>query len=102
MGIHIKVARTGMTATAYLAGRFDFSGRKRFQRVREEFVAASGVRSIRIDMTSVTHVDSAALGMLALLLDAAQSTGKQVALVNPGPATRAIIGVTRLAAHLDA
>lgn len=101
MGIHIKIERDGRTATAHLAGRFDFAGRKRFQRVREELVMAREVGLIRIDLASVTHLDSAALGMLMLMLEAAEATGKRVVLSNPGPATRATIGVTRLAGHLD-
>lgn len=102
MGMHIRLERHGAEATAHLAGRFDFAGRKGFQRMRDTLVQDHDVHLIVLDLASVTHLDSAALGMLLLLLEAAGQSGKQVVFRHPGATVRDIIAVTRLAPHLDA
>lgn len=67
-------------ATLSLNGRFDFHSHRDFRAAYESLLEQAGVREIEINFRDVDYLDSSALGMLLLLREKAESTGKNVAL----------------------
>ena len=63
-----------------LSGRFDFHSHKDFRAAYEQALESATVREIEIDFQGVDYLDSSALGMLLLLREKAEASGKQVAL----------------------
>jgi anti-anti-sigma factor len=66
--------------TLNLSGRFDFHAHREFRSAYEEALESAGVREIEISFKGVDYLDSSALGMLLLLREKAESSGKQVTL----------------------
>lgn len=69
-------------ATLRLAGRFDFHSFKSFQGQYEPALADDKVRTIDVNMATVSYIDSSALGMLMLLREKAEPLGKTVRIVH--------------------
>jgi len=69
--MEIKIVESGSEATAFLIGRFDHSGCSYFQQSIMPFIGKEGVKSIRLDFSEVSYLDSSALGTLILLRDKA-------------------------------
>ncbi|HJW34834.1 MAG TPA: STAS domain-containing protein [Holophagaceae bacterium] len=66
-------------------GHMDFPTHQEFQDASGKALEAPGVDRIVIDLTMVTFMDSAALGMLLLLRERADARGRKVVLRNPSP-----------------
>ncbi len=94
--MHITVVQQGEQVTVEMAGRFDFSSRLRFKRVRAEVLAAPSVREVDLDFSRVTHIDSAALGMLLIMRDEVEAVRKRVRVCNSVGAVREILGLANL------
>ena len=71
---------SGGHATLKLRGRFDFHSHSDFRSAYEAILASDAVREIVIDFGEVDYLDSSALGMLLLLREKADSSGKSVFL----------------------
>lgn len=78
--IRLSTRQDGSTAHIELCGRFDFNGRKTMREAYDPILANAQVRSIEIDLSQVDYIDSSALGILLLLRERAEETGKKVAL----------------------
>lgn len=65
-----------------LEGRFDFNAHRTFREAYEPALGLTGVSEFEIDFGKVDYLDSSALGMLLMLKEKAQASGKTVALVN--------------------
>ncbi|MBM4182121.1 MAG: STAS domain-containing protein [Betaproteobacteria bacterium] len=78
----MQIASTldGNRASLSLNGRFDFHSHRDFRAAYEKALEESGVREIEINFRGVDYLDSSALGMLLLLREKAESTGKNVVL----------------------
>lgn len=76
----------GSQAVLALSGRFDFSAHRDFRSASKALVDNPAVRDIVIDFTQVDYMDSSALGMLLLLRQGAEDSGKAVTL-RPGTGT---------------
>ncbi|MBL8382305.1 MAG: STAS domain-containing protein [Burkholderiales bacterium] len=99
--MRIGIDHEGSLARVALAGTFDFSGRQKIKRVRDELIADERVKTIEFDLSAVTRIDSAALGMLLLVRDAAAVAQKRVSLRCQPGTVRDIIDVARLEARFE-
>jgi anti-anti-sigma factor len=63
-----------------LSGRFDFSAFKSFRDMYEPLLTNGDVENIDVNFDAVDYLDSAALGMLLMLREKAETVGKQVQL----------------------
>ena len=63
-----------------LSGRFDFHSHREFRMAYEKALEVPNVREIELNFGSVDYLDSSALGMLLLLREKGESSGKQVSL----------------------
>ena len=70
----------GDRATLKLGGRFDFHSHRDFRSAYEKILETGPVREIVIDFGDVDYLDSSALGMLLLLREKADGSGKNVVL----------------------
>ena len=66
-----------------LAGRFDFNGRKTLREGYDPLLANPEVKTIEVSLAGVDYVDSSALGILLLMKERAEATGKKIVLVSP-------------------
>ena len=98
--MRICVERRGNAAHVGLAGKFDFSVRQKIRKLREELTGLDWVREIVFDLNGVTHLDSAALGMLMLVREAAEEAQKRLSLECEGGRVREILEVANLTAML--
>ena len=90
-----RISKTveGDSVVIRIAGSFDFSSHRDF---REAYTASPKQARFVIDLTEVTYLDSAALGMLLMLREHA-SGGPRISIkVGPGQAKDAIA-----VAHFD-
>lgn len=71
---------SGDRATLKLGGRFDFHSHRDFRSAYEKILGTGAVREIVIDFGEVDYLDSSALGMLLLLREKAEGSGKNVVL----------------------
>ncbi|MDP2832148.1 MAG: STAS domain-containing protein [Pseudomonadota bacterium] len=71
---------SGDRATLKLGGRFDFHSHRDFRAAYEKVLETGAVREIIINFGEVDYLDSSALGMLLLLREKAEGTGKSVVL----------------------
>lgn len=71
---------SGERATLKLGGRFDFHSHRDFNSAYETILEIGSVREIVIDMGEVDYLDSSALGILLLLREKAEGSGKKVVL----------------------
>lgn len=69
--MEITTSRTGGTLNACFQGSFTFSDNARFRPLVDQLQNPE-ITAIIIDMTDVSFVDSAALGMLLLIRDEAE------------------------------
>lgn len=78
----INVQVLGHAVRITIMGRFDFEVHRDFKGAYMPQLDKPAVREIEIEMSKVSFMDSAALGMLMLLHDRAKEAGKKVALLN--------------------
>ncbi len=76
----IRETRTDANATLYLEGRFDFNSHRDFRGAYDNLLNDPGARTIEINFNRVDYLDSSALGMLLLLREKAEASGKSVTL----------------------
>lgn len=99
--MRISVERSGAIARVGLEGKFDFSGRRKIKRVRDELVAEPDIREIEFDLSRVTQIDSAALGMLLLVRDATDASDKRLTLTSAVGRVREILEVANFEAMMS-
>lgn len=91
MGISSQISRDGEEMIIAIDGRFDFSQHQAF---RTAMAAAGGrVRGFTVDLARSDYMDSAALGMLLLLLEKAGGNRERVKLINANQNVRKILEI---------
>lgn len=90
---HIKEG----TATFSLRGRFDFSQYSMFKEEQNRVMLQPDIRHIVLDFSGLDYLDSAALGILLVLLDHAKERNQTVTIRNATGVVREILDV----AHFD-
>lgn len=83
----------GDTALFMLKGRFDFSQYAVFKEEQSRALEKSGVRHIVIDFAGLEYLDSAALGILLVLLDRAKERNQSVTIRRAHGVVREILDV---------
>jgi anti-anti-sigma factor len=67
-------------ATLMLEGRFDFNSHRDFRIAYDNLLNNSAIRDIEINFEKVDYLDSSALGMLLLLREKVEASGRKIAL----------------------
>jgi HptB-dependent secretion and biofilm anti anti-sigma factor len=73
MTIHVE--RRDTSAVLCITGRFDFGCHTEFRRVVNDGLAIAHIRHVVVDLSKTEYLDSAALGMLLVLLEKADAAG---------------------------
>lgn len=77
----------------YLKGRFVFDSHKAFREVTEQALVRSDTRVIQLDMGKVEYLDSSALGMLLMLKERSETSGRAIQIKNLKGMPRQIIEI---------
>lgn len=77
-----------------LEGTFTFDGHTVFKAATSEALE-TGQSALTLDLSGVSYMDSASLGMLLLLRERAQARGMSVILSRPSPSVLTILRVVQ-------
>lgn len=95
--MNVSTTTLDQTTTVRMQGRFDFSAHREFRQAIKDAVENASVRTIQLDMSGVDYIDSAALGMLLLSRENAQSASKSVTILNPSVAAKQVLDIANFA-----
>jgi anti-anti-sigma factor len=84
-------------ATLSLQGRFDFSQYSVFKEQQQKVLGEPGLKAVVLDLRGLDYLDSAALGIMLVLLDRAGEINAPVTIRNAQGVVREILDV----AHFD-
>ncbi|MFA6121983.1 MAG: STAS domain-containing protein [Sideroxydans sp.] len=93
MATGISVTISGNTATLALDGRFDFHSQREFRTAYLPLLDDAAVKTIQIELGRVIYIDSSALGLLMLIRERAEASGKTITLCNPTETVRKIFKI---------
>jgi anti-anti-sigma factor len=91
--MQISESVAGNVARLSLSGRFDFHSHRDFRTAYENALGNAAVREIDLNFGSVDYLDSSALGMLLLLREKAETSGKKVILSNVRGTVRQVLDI---------
>lgn len=77
----------------YLNGRFVFDCHKDFRNATDQALERSGTRVIQLDMGKVEYLDSSALGMLLMLKEKSEKSGRTIQITHLKGMARQIIEI---------
>lgn len=80
-------------AVLMVRGRFDFSQYSTFKEEQARFLDKDSVQAIVLDFSQLDYLDSAALGILLVLLDSAKERGQSVSIRGATGVVREILDV---------
>lgn len=83
--------------TITLNGRFDFNCHREFRAVMGEAMKCGTAEGIQVDLRGADYIDSSALGMLLMLREEAQATGRTVALAGAQGAVKQLLEIANFA-----
>jgi len=89
-----EIKTEGDKAILVLSDQLVDADRPMFERVVAQVVGA-GPRSIHVDFSNLTYMDSAGLGLLLTLREQAEKARSQVVLTNPKGSVREILELAR-------
>jgi HptB-dependent secretion and biofilm anti anti-sigma factor len=78
--MQIRETITNGVAILALEGRFDFNSHRDFRNAYDSLLNNAEAREIEINFEKVDYLDSSALGMLLLLREKVEASGKKIAL----------------------
>lgn len=91
MSVTTRTSSNGEDLTIHIQGRFDFSQHQGFRDSIEK--ATAQTKAFTVDLAGSEYMDSAALGMLLLLLDKAGNQKSRVRIVNANKDVRKILEI---------
>ncbi len=91
MAITTQYSPDGTELIIHIHGRFDFNLHQQFRDIIETF--DGNVDRYIVDLKDSDYMDSAALGMLLLLLEKADNEKERVRLINPNNTTKKILEI---------
>ncbi len=91
MAITTQYSPDGTELIINVHGRFDFNLHQQFRDIIETF--DGNVDRYIVDLKDSDYMDSAALGMLLLLLEKADNEKERVRLINPNNTTKKILEI---------
>jgi anti-anti-sigma factor len=89
----IRETRRDQTAILALEGRFDFNSHRDFRGAYDALLSDARVREIELNFQKVDYLDSSALGMLLLLREKVDSSGKSIALTGLQGTVRQVLEI---------
>lgn len=89
-----SVNETPEAVVIVLTGRFTFTDASRFKQSLDQIKDARG-RQLTLDLSGVDFIDSAAMGMLLLARDTANSEGVRLVLRAPSGQVKRILEVAK-------
>jgi anti-anti-sigma factor len=92
--LNIRVERRNQTTVVHCSGRIDFG--EGLTRLREALISEMSSRVILLDLSRVTAIDAAGLGLLSFLHTRAAGRGCALKLVAPSPQVMNLLALTRL------
>jgi anti-anti-sigma factor len=78
--MHITSAEDNGRLVLKLNGRFDFHSHRDFRAAYEQALESKQAKTVEVNFDGVDYLDSSALGMLLLLREKADASGKQIVL----------------------
>lgn len=93
--LNLRVERRQQTAVVHCSGRIDMGDS--LTRLREALITQMGAREIFLDLSQVTAIDAAGLGLLVFLHTRAAGRGCTLKLLAPSPQVSNVLALT----HLD-
>lgn len=93
--LNLRVERRNQTAVVHGSGRIDMGDS--LTRLREALITQMGAREILLDLSQVTAIDAAGLGLLVFLHTRAAGRGCMLKLLAPSSQVSRVLAVT----HLD-
>jgi anti-anti-sigma factor len=78
-----------------MEGTFTFEAHSAFKTATSGLLETPGLPAIILDLSAVTYMDSAALGMLLLIRERAEAKGQKVILSRPSPTVMTILQVVQ-------
>lgn len=90
----IKIVRNGDIVDAYIEGKFTFDLNKEFRSLID-LVDEEAIKRVTVHCSAVSYIDSAGLGMLLLLRDAAKQRESLLELCAPSETLQPIFRATR-------
>ena len=94
MGIEWRKSANG-NKVMHVTGRFDFSLRKEFMEKIRQHQCDPHSQFFDLDLSGVTHLDTAGLGLLLVLLDRLGAGNNEVALLNCSQVARSNLQFVR-------
>jgi anti-anti-sigma factor len=92
--LNIRVERRNQTTVVHCSGRIDIG--EGLTRLREALISEMNSRVILLDLSRVTAIDAAGLGLLSFLHTRAVGRGCALKLVAPSPQVMNLLALTRL------
>jgi HptB-dependent secretion and biofilm anti anti-sigma factor len=80
-------------ATLHLIGRFDFRAHREFREAVEKLLEQAPGKTVHVNLSEVSYLDSSALGMLLMLRDKAKSASRDVQLVGVKGSVRQVLDI---------
>lgn len=96
MPFDCTIERSGDTMTVAPEGDVDAASAAALRQVLQQVVEQPGARTVEVDMSRVTFLDSSGLGVLVAAHRAAQNRGASLRLRDPGPMVKMVLEVTNL------
>lgn len=90
----LKIMKKSNVATIHLGGRFGFLSHHQFTSAYLNLLSDSIVNTLAVDLSNVKHLDSAALGMLLILRERIELSGKSLLLLRPSPIVASAFAIT--------
>lgn len=78
-----------------MEGTFTFEAHSAFKTATAGLLETPGLSAITLDLSAVSYMDSAALGMLLLIRERAEAKGQKVILSRPSPTVMTILQVVQ-------
>jgi anti-anti-sigma factor len=78
-----------------LEGTFTFESHGAFKTATQELLDLPGCRTLTLDLSGLSYMDSSSLGMLLLLRDKTEAKGIKVVLIKPSPTVMSILKVVQ-------
>jgi anti-anti-sigma factor len=89
----VRQSIDGNVATLSVRGRFDFSQYSAFKEEQTRILEKEGITEIVLDFSGLDYLDSAALGILLVMLDRAKERGQTVIIRRATGVVREILDV---------
>ena len=97
--LKIRVERRNETALVHCTGRIDIGDG--LNRLRETLIGEMNARVILLDLSRVTAIDAAGLGLLSFFHTRASGRGCALKLMAPSKQVRQLLALTRLDSVLN-